>query len=151
MKTLKFVIVGLLLSYSFTVAAQEDRKAAKARKNVTSAEKDLVDARADLRMAKIDSAEDFRRFLRESEMKINDNKLKISQLKKNRSKDFRYSKERYDREVLALEEKNDELQLKIKASAQTKTDVWSSFKREFNSDLYELGKAIKDFGRENEN
>lgn len=148
MKILKFVIAGLLLSYSFTVAAQEKRETAKARKDVSSMEKDLVDARADLGMAKIDSAEDFRRFLRESEMKINDNKLKIGQLKKNRLKNFRYSKERYDREVLALEEKNDELQLKIKASAKTKTDVWFSFKREFNYDLFELEEAIKYLGRD---
>ena len=63
-------------------------------------------------------------------------------------KNFRYSKERYDREVLALEEKNDELQLKIKASAKTKTDVWFSFKREFNYDLFELEEAIKYFGRD---
>ena len=58
-------------------------------------------------------------------------------------------KEKYDKKVSALEQKNNDLKKKIEASNNTQSSKWSSFKREFNHDMDELGHAIKDIGVDN--
>jgi hypothetical protein len=51
--------------------------------------------------------------------------------------------------VAALEQKNDELKMKIDGSDKTKTSKWASFKREFNHDMNGLWNSIKDVGTNN--
>jgi hypothetical protein len=46
-------------------------------------------------------------------------------------------------------EKNENLKSKIQVSSKTTTEKWATFKREFNHDIEELGKAIRDIGVDN--
>jgi ABC-type Na+ efflux pump permease subunit len=141
-KILTFAITGVVAMVGMSATAQESKKTADARKEVASAKKDLKEA-------KIDSAVDFQKFKKEAEIKIRENQEKIAELKAKKSNDSREIKAKYDKKVLALEKKNNELKNKIKKADDTKTTMWTSFKREFNHDMDELGHAFKDIGVSN--
>ena len=128
-KILAFAITGVIAMISLSTAAQENKKAA--------------DARKDLKEAKTDSAADFQKFKKESEIKISENQNKIAELKAKKSTDTKEIKKKYDEKVLALEEKNNALKRKIKTADDTKTDMWTSFKHGVNHDMEELETAIK--------
>ncbi len=139
---LKCAVTGFMVVTSLTSFAQQDKKAEKARKNVAEAQKDLTEA-------KTDSAVDFQNFKKDAETKISENKSKIAELKAKKSSDSKEVKKKYDKKVVALEKKNDDLKMKIEGCGNTKTSKWASFKREFNYDMDELGHSIKDFGVDN--
>jgi antitoxin component YwqK of YwqJK toxin-antitoxin module len=142
-------IAVLMIVSGFATFAQEDKKAAEARKDVEKAEKSMKHAKAHLREAKIDSAADYKAFRTSAELKIADNKTQIAKLKSKKSNDTKEVKEKYDDKVLALETKNDDLRKRIETSDNTKTGSWSAFKREFNHDMTELGQAITDIVKDN--
>ena len=143
-KILTMAITGVISIVSLTAFGQENKKATEARK-------DVAEAQQDLRKAKTDSAADYQKFRKEAEIKISENQKKIDLLKTKKISEGKEVKEKYDMKVLALEQKNNELQKDIVASAHTETNMWSSFKREFNHDMDELGQAIKDIGVNNAN
>jgi len=136
---LAWAITGVIAMTGFTVLGQENKKAAEARA-------DLIDAQVDLREAKIDSAADYQKFKKEAELKINDNEKKIAALKEKNWNESRAAEQDYEKRIVALQEKNDGLKKKIKESDGTKTSKWSAFKREFNQDMDDLGRAIKEIG-----
>jgi phosphoenolpyruvate-protein kinase (PTS system EI component) len=140
---LTFAVTGVIAVASLTAFGQENKKAAEARKDVAESQKDLKEA-------KTDSAEDFKKFKKDAELQIGENQKKIAELKAKKSNDNKEAREKYDKKVLALEQKNNELKKKIEVSDNTKTSMWSSFKREFNHDMSELGHAIKNIGVDNE-
>jgi|SRR5579859_4599482 len=141
-RILAFALTGAIAMVGLSAIAQENKKASNARKEVASSKRDLKEA-------KIDSAADFQRFKKEAEVKIRENQMKITELKAKKSDDSREIRQKYDKKVLALEQKNNELRSKIKKSDGTKPDMWTSFKREFNHDMEELGRAFKDLGVNN--
>lgn len=121
---------------SLSAVAQESKKAANARKELASAKKDLKEA-------KIDSAADFQKFKKESEIRISENQTKIAELKAKKSDDTKEIKKKYDEKVVALEAKNEALRTKIKNADGTKTSMWTSFKYGFNHEMQDLEAAIK--------
>jgi len=132
MKTiiLTCAITGVMAITGFTTFGQENKK-------VPQASKDLIGAQVDLNEARIDSAADFQKFKKESELKINDNENKIAELK-TKSWNENFDEQKID----ALQQKNDALKKKIEESDKTKTSNWTSFKREFNHDADDLGRAL---------
>jgi uncharacterized protein HemX len=92
---------------------------------------------------------DFQKFKRESEMKISDNKRKIAELKTRKKKESIEVQEKYDKKVMALEQKNNDLEKRIKGYNNSDSGKWESFKREYNHDMDELGKALKDLTVDN--
>jgi predicted nuclease with TOPRIM domain len=134
-KILSLAITGMIAMVGLTATAQENKKAAEARK--------------DLKEAKIDSAEDFHKFKKEAEGKIKENQAKIAELKAKKSGESKEVNKRYDKKVLALEQKNNELKNKIRKADDTKTSMWTSFKREFNHEMDKLGLAFKDMNADN--
>lgn len=132
-------ITGVIAMTVFTVVGQENKEASKARE-------DLIEAQTDLREAKIDSAADFQKFKMEAELKISENDEKIAALKEKSWNEKKDTEQKYEEKVAALQQKNDNLKKKIKESDATKTSKWSLFKREFNHDMDDLGRAIKDLG-----
>ena len=69
-KIVTIAITGVIATMGFSVSAQQDKKAEKARK-------ELAGAKQDLKEAKIDSAVDFHRFKKEAELQIGENQKKI--------------------------------------------------------------------------
>jgi len=135
------IIVGVVLA-NFSLIAQENKKAAKARK-------DVAEAKEDLRLAKTDSVADYQKFKKEAEADIAENAKKIAELKMKKTDENKDVKEKYDKKVLELEAKNNELKKRIEASGNTQSKMWASFKREFKHDMKALGDAIKDIGVDN--
>ncbi len=82
----------------------------------------------------------------EAELKISENDEKIAALKEKSWNEKKDTEQKYEEKVAALQQKNDNLKKKIKESDATKTSKWSLFKREFNHDMDDLGRAIKDLG-----
>lgn len=144
-RLLTLAATAVLSISAFVAFAQED----KARKDAAEAEKSIVEPKSDLRQVKLDSAADYNMFKTAAEMKINNNKKEIATLKARKSNDTKEVKRKYDQKVTTLETRNDELQRKIDASGTTETNEWVSFKREFNRDMDELGKAFKDIAKDN--
>ena len=138
-KILALALTSAMVAASLITFAQEDKKAKEARK-------DLSEANKDLKEAKTDSAADYQKFKAASETKIRDNQMQIANLKAKKSTDTKEVKESYDKRVVTLEQKNNDLKMKINGSSKVKTSEWSSFKRDFNQDMDELGQAIKDIG-----
>ena len=127
-KNLTFALTLVMAVAALTVFGQEDKKAKEARKDVASSQKDL-------REAKKDSAADFQKFKKAAEAKISDNKKKIAELRTQKSNDSKDLKEKYDKKVLALEQKNNDLKKKIETADNTQTSMWVAFKQEFNNDM----------------
>jgi hypothetical protein len=145
---MKKSILGLTAICVFMICtkssfAQSDRKAEKARNEIKEAENDL-------KVAKNDSAADFLKFRNNSELAIKDNENRINELKKKKFENNKEEQEKYDRKVLDLEVKNNELKKQMSGSESIKTSNWSSFKREFSHDLGEFGNAFKDVVTNNE-
>src|ERR1700741_2038982 len=94
-----------------------------------------------------DSLEDYKKYKKETEKKILENEKKIADLKIKKLDGTKEENERYTKKVAALEEKNRELKKRINDYPNSKNAKWDSFKREFNHDMDELGKALKDLGK----
>ncbi|HEX5169486.1 MAG TPA: hypothetical protein VFW11_09945 [Cyclobacteriaceae bacterium] len=139
---LTYAMTGVIAMTAFSVVGQENKKAGEARE-------DLLEAQNDLREAKVDSAADFQKFKAEAELKISENDATIATLKEKSWNENKDTEQKYEEKVVVLQQKNDLLKKKIKESDGTKTSKWSSFKREFNHDMDDLGRAIKDVGVDN--
>lgn len=122
------MLCGAIVVTALITLAQEDKKAAIARQ--------------ELREAKADSAADFLKFKQEAETNIRKNKKKIVVLKAKKLNADKVVNEKYDKKVLALEQKNNALKRKIDKCDATKISAWTSFKLGFNHDMNKLGDAL---------
>ncbi len=119
-----------------SVVAQENPKAKSARKEIKEGKKDL-------KKAEKDSVSDFQEFKKEANKRINENQSRIIDLK---IKKYQKSEElqlEYDKKVLALEEKNKELQSRIEGCACEDPTIWATFRANFSKDMDELNRAIQ--------
>lgn len=92
--------------------------------------------------------EEWRLFKLESEQKINDNQARIAELKRKLNKPGKMFDKMYANKINRLEEQNAALRLRIVTYEETQTD-WQKFKEEFNHDMDELGKALRDITVDN--
>lgn len=135
-RTVAFVITGVIAVGGLSAHAQESKKTASAPKTAA--------IKPDLKEVKIDSAVDFQRFKKESELRINENMSKIAELKAKKSSD-REVQRVIDKKVFDIELRNNILKKKIRNAGDTKTNRWVSFKQSFNHDMEELEATIKSF------
>ncbi len=136
-KTKLTLVVTIVMAVAgFNTFGQENKKAKAARK-------DVAEAKTDLKEAKVDSTADFKKFKKEAEIKISDNQKKIAVLKAKQSKDNKETKAEYDKKVLTLEAKNNELKSRIEGCDGNNKSAWETFKIKFSNDMNELGTSIK--------
>ncbi len=135
-KLLTSGIAAIIMMLGLSVFAQQDKQVKKARKNVIKAQKNL-------REAKLDSAADYQKFVNTAELNITENKNIIATLKLKKADKSKNVNDEYNREILDLEKKNNDLENRIKASQHTKTNMWERFKLNFSRDMEKLGQAIK--------
>lgn len=79
---------------------------------------------------------------------ITANEMRIAELKKAINKPGTTFDKTYVKSIVSLEDKNASLKVKITNYENNQTD-WDSFKREFNSDMNELGTAINNVTTKN--
>lgn len=93
-------------------------------------------------------AEDWKTFKTEQEQKIKKNDERIAELKKAKAADGKVMDAAYQKEIERLQAKNAELRTRI-VNYKYDESKWAQFKREFNHDMDELGKSLKDIGKDN--
>ena len=104
------------------------------------------DANSD--MPKMANADEWKTFKLESELKINNNEIRIKELTEKMNKPGTILDPLYARKIENLEQKNKDLKIKLETYETNHSD-WETFKREFNHDMDELGKALKDLTVDN--
>lgn len=139
------VVALMTITASISYGQTADKKTEKARENVQEAKKEVVKAKQDLKEAQMDSVKEYNLFKQESNVKIKHNEKRIAELKLKYSKLNSEEKVEYQKKLAELEQKNTELNGKLNSYKIHEDKKWKSFKSEFNHDMNELGKALKDF------
>jgi len=144
------VIAFIVLTASTSFGQTVDKKSEKARENILEGKKDVLEAKQDLKVAQKDSVADFQVFKEEAEAKILKNEKILANLKVKVTNADLKDKADCEKNLAVLEQKNVTLEKRLadyKPNGETK---WSSFKTEYNNDMDELEKELKDFTIENE-
>lgn len=83
--------------------------------------------------------------------KIAANEKSIAEFKARIALDKKDAKDDYDERIAELDAKNTDLKKKMDDYEESGKDNWTEFKKEFNHDMEELGKAFNDFTHKNTN
>jgi hypothetical protein len=142
------LIAGSLL----TACSSDAEKEAAAKENVQDAKDELKEVREDANAEaqKVANAEEWTAFKSETDLKIKGNEVRIAELKIKLKKPGKMLDPIYAQRIETLEQKNRDLAARRDLYEKNNSD-WESFKREFNSDIDDLGKALKNFGEDNKN
>ena len=139
----------------FTSCRSSVQKQEAAQVKVQDARQDVQDAKQDLNAAKKDAinqklatAEEWATFKRESDVKIKDNDVRFTELNVKMKKPGQTLDEVYSKKIANLENQNKEMRTRLTAYEKSQTN-WESFKREFNHDMDEIGKSLKDLTIDN--
>ncbi len=155
MKTLviNFFVSLLILAAAILGGCQSSaEKVDAAKENVDEAKEELQEVKAEAQAdaIKVANAEEWRVFKSDAEIKIKENEVRIGELKVKMKKSGKTFDAMYEKNIIALEQKNKDLRTKISNYESNQSD-WEAFKREFNHDMDELGQAIKDLTVNNKN
>lgn len=123
----------------------------KAITKTAEAKENLADAKETLDKAKKEYVLRYEAFKLESDSKIAENEKIIAELKKKAKMESNAAKEDFEKELAVLEQKNQSLKEKMSYYKDEGDDKWESFKLEFDSDMDNLGKALKDITKNNTN
>ena len=130
----------LLLGCNTATKKQED-----AKDDVADARENTEDAKEELMMAKKEAnAEEWKKIKKETNTKIGENKIRIAQLKVKMIKSENSIDTLYAKKIEELEQKNKGIKIKVDSYKNDASDDWELFKREYNHDMNELNRAIKD-------
>jgi len=121
----------------------------KKAENVEDAKAIVTEATSDLNAARIDSANDFIRYQKASELKITENNNKIAELKAKMLAEKMEANTRYANQLDELDKKNMQLKSRIQDYKGGSKDKWDMFKLNFNKDMDDLGKSISAFAEKN--
>jgi chromosome segregation ATPase len=134
----------------FTGCQSPEEKTASAKSNVEEAKADLKEVKNDANAEAQASVniDEWKAFRSKSEEKINSNKIRIAELKVKLKKPGEMLDPYYEKRIKTLEAKNEELKAKMDAY-ETNHSNWANFNREFNHDMDELERSLKDFTVDN--
>ncbi|MBA4239498.1 MAG: peptidase M23 [Sphingobacteriaceae bacterium] len=135
-------ITALVAGTSITSCDSSTKKVEEAAVKVDEASADLTDAKKEFN-------EEYIKFQLESEERMIENDRQIAELKANKTQLKKEAKADYDKAIKDIEEKNSALRVKMNEYKEEGNDKWESFKREFNHDMDELGKSLKDLTTNN--
>lgn len=150
----KIVLVVAVISFfmvtnSTTYGQEPDKKSVEARENLKDAKKDLIDAKQELKEAQLDSISDYQQFKKESEERISSYEKNIADLRVKIAKEKKENKADKEKLLAALDQKNIALKKELDKFNDKGKDKWKSFVKEFNHNMDELGKALKDLTTDN--
>jgi septal ring factor EnvC (AmiA/AmiB activator) len=128
------------------------KKEETAKDNLQKAQEDLDEVQYDAAMAaekKAAIAKEWRTLKDNTQATINENEIRIAELKVKMKKTGKDIDSLYAKKIDALEQKNKDIKTRIETYKEDKNSDWESFKREYNHDMEELGKALKDITVDN--
>jgi hypothetical protein len=140
MKTLTFAFAMTMLLAGTLFTGCESA----AQKDETNAEQELKEAQ------RVATAEEWKAFKIETEAKIAKNEIRIGELRVKLNQPGTTFDNSLANRIDNLEQKNKDLRIRLGNYGQNQSN-WDSFKREFNHDMDELGKALADFTVNNKN
>jgi len=134
----------------FTNCQSPADKVDDAKANVKDAKQDLNEAQKDANAEaqKTAAAEEWRMFKADAEMKIKRNEDDIADLRAKMKSSGKKLSAAYAKSIDEIELKNKDIKSKLDGYDKNQSN-WESFKREFNHDMDELGKAMKDLTVDN--
>lgn len=139
------VLAFLAGAVSTSFGQVPDVQSVKARENLKEEKKDVVVAKQDLKIAQKDSVSEYQALTREANAKFKSNEKSIADLRAAITKSNSKEQATDQKKVSLLEEKNNSLKKELadyKVLGQTQ---FTTFKKEFNRDLDQLAKKLKDF------
>ena len=152
MKKTIYSLASIVFAASLAVTScnSPSKKAEKAQENVEEERQELMEAKADaeVQQQKAATAEEWKVFKSDSEVKIKENETRIAEIKAKMMKPGHALDSMKQRRINALEEKNINLRTKVDAYEKNQSD-WESFKREYNHDMDEIGNSFKDLTIDN--
>jgi uncharacterized membrane protein len=113
-------------------------------KKVEKAQDNLNEAKEEYTQAYKDSVADYQSFRTTSEERIASNEKVIAAFKAKIASDNRKLKFNDQKMIDEFEQKNIDMRKKMEAYKESTKDQWIEFKKEFNHDMDELGKALHD-------
>jgi hypothetical protein len=151
-KTSLAILPLLLIGTIFTGCQSPAQKEKAARNNVLEARQDLKELQneANAEAKKVANAQEWETFKYDSEIVIRNNEIRIAELRVKLNKPGTTLDPIYEKKIVAMEQQNKDLKKRIEDYEKSQSD-WEIFKREFNHDMEELGKALKDLTVNNKN
>lgn len=140
-----FIVGSVLVRCQSSTKKEEiaKDKVADAREEVQDAKEELMNARKEA------TAEEWKAFKNQTNIAINENEIRITDLKAKMKKTGNAIDPLYVKKVKELEQKNKDIKFKVETYKNDKASDWESFKREYNHDMSELGQALKDMTVDN--
>lgn len=132
----------------FTGCQSTAQKQDAAQAKVKDARQDLNEAKQDAAEIKLATAEEWATFKRDADVRIRDNDVRFTELNVDLKKPGITIDEVYSKKIANLELRNKEMRTRLTSYENNQTN-WDSFKREFNRDMDELGKSLKDLTVDN--
>jgi hypothetical protein len=143
---LSLVVIAFIAGTTSTTFGQvPDKQAVKARENLKEEKKDVVVAKQDLKVAQKDSVSEYQKLTKESELKFKSNEKAIANLRAAITKNNSKEQATDQKKVSLLEDKNNSLKKELADYKVLGQAQFKSFKAEFNRDLDQLAKELKDF------
>jgi len=146
------VATAILGGTIFTGCDQTSKKEQAAQERYDKAELELKEARvaSDIEAEKIATSDEWDAFKTESEIKISEYEIRIKALKAQMRKSGKTFDALYENKIEKLELKIADLKARMDNYDKNQSG-WEKFKREFNHDMDEMGKALKDLTVDNKN
>lgn len=140
------VTTSLLAGAIFTSCQSNDQKVEDAKDNVQDARQDLIEAQTDAYNAEVVKIndEEWKTFKMETDNIIKNNELRIAELKLQLEKPGQTYDPIFKNRIEVLEQKNLDMKNRLGAYRNNQSD-WEVFKSEFNHDMEDLQKTLREF------
>ncbi len=120
-RTIIMQISAIIFFGSFTLFGQNNKEInSKSKKEMEADSVEIVE---------------FHKFKKEALARIKENRVKIEKLESKEEDNQKKTSNEYDQKILELENKNNELETRIKGYDSKKMSEWESFKMKFAEDL----------------
>jgi len=138
-------LLTLFVGAGLTSCQEPTPKQNEAENKVEEAKEELkaVNKEADENAHRVATAQEWTAFREQTEAKISANEKRIIELKANMKKPGILLDSDYAKMINDLEAKNIQLKRRLENYEKNQSD-WEAFRVEFNHDMDELGKALKD-------
>jgi hypothetical protein len=146
MKKLIFTITitSLMILLVVTGCKNTSENEAAAQDNVDDARDNLDDAKEQLSNARETATkEEWQAFKDSTNATIKQNEMRIAKMKAEFKKTGKSIDDVYAQKIVELEQKNQEIKLKVDKYKNDAGNDWKSFKEEYKRDIDELGQAFK--------
>ncbi len=139
------IVLSIIAGTFFTSCKNNEEKSAEAVEDVVEANEDLNKVAEEVNKDNMTKAndEEWQTYKAEAYKSISENETRIAELQTAMKKPGSTFDAAYKKSIESLVDKNTALKNKITDYENNQTD-WETFKREFNYDMTELGKAFKD-------